>query len=367
MATSAHSSIQAPSPDILVEKMIAASFGVWDIFAVYLGDQLGIYDVMADGRPRTSHEVAKAANLDERYVREWLEQQAVSGIVMAENRDDAASRRFSLPLAYAEVLTDRESPNFLAPLAQITVGAVSPIQAMKKAFRTGEGVPFEAYGADLRRGQARMNRYLFVHQLGTDYLPNIPDLGKRLRADPPARIADVGCGLGWSCIGMASAYPKVRVDGFDLDVASVEEAQENISQAGMGDRVTVSLSDVGSLSQAGQYDLVTAFECIHDMPDPVRVLKAMRRMANEQGMVIVMDERTGETFEAAEATEIERLLYGFSVFHCLPAGRVESPSVATGTVMRPATLRGYAQEAGFRDIDILPLENDFFTFYRMVN
>jgi hypothetical protein len=116
---------------------------------------------------------------------------------------------------------------------------------------------------------------------------------------------------------------------------------------------------------AGAYDLVLAFECLHDMADPVGALRAMRALAGKRGAVIVMDERVGESFAARNATT-EAILYGFSVLHCLPAGMVEPHSAATGTVMRPNTLRQYASEAGFREVTILPIENFFYTFYRLV-
>jgi 2-polyprenyl-3-methyl-5-hydroxy-6-metoxy-1,4-benzoquinol methylase len=226
-------------------------------------------------------------------------------------------------------------------------------------------VPYADYGADLRIGQANMNRNMFLYQLGTEYLPAIPDLHARLVADPPARIADIGCGLGWSSIGMAQAYPNARVDGFDLDDASVIEAQANIQDAGLADRVDILVRDGGDPALAGQYDLVTAFECIHDMSDPVAVLGTMRRLAGERGTVIVMDERVQEQF-TPDGTDVERIMYGFSIFHCLPVGMAEHPSVGTGTVMRPDTLRGYARAAGFADIEILPIDNFFFNFYRLV-
>ena len=115
------------------------------------------------------------------------------------------------------MLVERDSLNHLAPLAQITVGAVYPFAALLDAFRTGGGVPYRDYGVDMREGQAGMNRAAFLYQLGAEWLPAIPDVHARLQADPPARVADVGCGAGWSSIGIARAYPKARVDGFDLD------------------------------------------------------------------------------------------------------------------------------------------------------
>ena len=356
----------AAKRDALIDHLLQATYGVWDIFAVYLGDRLGLYRALTEIEPATAGELAAKCGLAERYVREWLEQQTVSGIVEVENAEaEAPARRYCLPAGHEEVLTERDNLNYLAPLAQIVVGAVHPVGALVEAFRSGGGVPYEDYGVDLREGQAGMNRNLFLRQLGSEYLPAIPDLHARLTADPPARIADIGCGLGYSSIGMASAYPKALVDGFDLDEASVAEAQPLIHEAGVTDRVDVQLRDAADPALAGQYDLVTAFECLHDLSDPVGALRTMRRLAGDGGTVLIMDERVNDRF-TPEGNDVERFMYGFSVLHCLPVGMVDKPSAGTGTVMRPPTLRQYAQEAGFRDIEILPLDNFFFNFYRLV-
>jgi cyclopropane fatty-acyl-phospholipid synthase-like methyltransferase len=248
-------------------------------------------------------------------------------------------------------------------LASITLGAIAPIHRVLDAFRGG-GVPYADYRKDLHEGQAGMNRNLFLYQLGPEYLAAISDLHARLSSDPPARIADFGCGHAWSSIGMARTYPGVEVDGFDLDDASVEAARTHVREFGLADRVQVELRDAGDPDLAGCYDLVTAFECIHDMADPVAALRTMRRLARDGGSVIVMDERVNEEF-TPDAGPIEALTYGFSVLHCLPVGVVDQPSAGTGTVMRPGTLREYAREAGFARVEILPLENYFFTFYRL--
>jgi 2-polyprenyl-3-methyl-5-hydroxy-6-metoxy-1,4-benzoquinol methylase len=353
--------------DALIEKLLDATAGVWTIFTVYLGDKLGLYRALAAGGSLTSTELASRTGTSERYVREWLEQQVVGGILAV---DDAAAgaleRRFSLPAGLDEVLAEMESLNYLAPLAQLVVGAVYPLDKLVDAFRTGDGVPFHDFGVDLHEGQGRMNRNAFLYQLGQEWLPAIPDVHARLAAGRPARIADIGCGHGWSTIGMARAYPNARVDGYDLDDASVAVAQEHVRAAGLAERVNIQARDAGDATIDGDYDLVTAFECIHDMSDPVGVLRSMRRLAGAGGTVIVMDERVGESFDA-RVEETEWFMYGFSVLHCLPVGMVDQPSAATGTVMRPSTLRGYALEAGFRDVEILPIENFFFNFYRLVN
>ena len=350
----------------LAERLFQATLGAWDLACVFLGHRLGLYQELAKVEPATSTELAVAAGLDERYVREWLEQQAVSGILACENPEaEPAFRRFGIPVGHEAVLVETDDPDFLAPLAQIVIGSLTPIQSLVEAFRTGAGVPYADFGPDLRLGQAGMNRNLFLQQLGTEYLPAISGLDARLLAAPPARVADIGCGLGWSAVGIAQAYPNVRVDGFDLDEASVAEAQVIVREVGVADRVNVQLRDANDPALNGSYDLVTAFECVHDMSDPVGALRTMRRLASETGTVLIMDERVADTFDP-QAGDVERLMYGFSVLHCLPVGLEAQPSAATGTVMRSATLIGYARDAGFSDVEILPIEHPFFRFYRLI-
>ncbi|MGH2614513.1 MAG: methyltransferase domain-containing protein [Thermomicrobiales bacterium] len=351
--------------DALAERLFQATLATWDIATVFLGHRLGLYRALSEVEPATSTELAAAAGLDERYVREWLEQQAVSGMLECENPGaDATSRRFAFPAGHSAVLVDIDDPTFSAPMAQIVVGAIHPLQALLGAFRTGAGVPYADYGLDLRAGQAGVNRNLFLQQLGSEYFPAIDDLHDRLLADPPARVADIGCGVGWSCVGIAQAYPNVLIDGFDLDEVSVAEAQDVLREAGVTDRVNVQFRDAADAELAGRYDLVTAFECVHDMSDPVGALRTMRRLAGDGGTVLVMDERVSDVFDPA-AGDVERFMYGFSVLHCLPVGLGDRPSAATGTVMRADTLIGYAKDAGFRDVEIMPLEHPFFRFYRL--
>ena len=169
---------------------------------------------------------------------------------------------------------------------------------------------------------------------------------------------------GWASIAIARAYPKARVDGFDFDEPSIAAARAIAAEAGLADRVTFQLRDAADPSLAGRYDLVIAFEMVHDLSRPVEVLGVMRRLLADGGAVIVMDERTAETF-TAPGDELERLLYSFSVLCCLPTGMSEQPSAMTGTVMRPATLRRYAAEAGFLEVEILPIEHEMFRFYRL--
>jgi len=353
------------SADELVERLFAATLGAMDLYSVYLGDRLGYYRALAEGGAATSAELAQRTGTAERYAREWLEQQAVTSILACENPDaETSERRFRLPDGYEAVLVDPESLTAMVPAALAFAGCVKPLPQLLEAFRTGAGVPYEDYGADMREGIAAFNRPGFVHSLAQEWLPALPDVHARLQADPPARVADIGMGQGWSSIAIAKGYPKVHVDGFDLDEASVTAARANAKANGVADRVTFQCRDAGDPDLAGRYDLALAFECIHDMPDPVSVLGSMRRLVGESGVVLVADEKVADRF-TAPGDDVERLMYGFSILHCLPVGMADQPSVGTGTVIRQSTMRRYAEEAGFRAVEVLPIEHDFFRFYRL--
>ena len=355
----------AGARDALAERLFGAALGAYELMTVHLGDRLGLYRALAEQGEATPAEVAAATGTQERYAREWLEQQAVAGILEVDDVGATAEeRRYRLPEGHAEVLIERDSLAHLTPLARYSVSFAHVLPAVEEAFRSGGGVPWEAYGELGREAQGDANRPLFTNLLGSEWLPAISEVHERLLADPPARVADVACGAGWSSIAIARTYPKATVDGYDLDAASVELARSNLAGSGVEDRVTFHLRDAGDPELAGSYQLVTVFEAVHDMSRPVEVLRALRGLAAEDGAVVVMDERVADVF-TAPGDEVERLMYTYSVLCCLPVGLAESPSVGTGTVMRADTLRRYAAEAGFTDVAVLPIEHEVFRFYRL--
>jgi 2-polyprenyl-3-methyl-5-hydroxy-6-metoxy-1,4-benzoquinol methylase len=345
--------------DTLVERLFGATLGALDVASVYVGDRLGLYRALRHRGPSTSSELAEAAGVNERYVREWLEQQATTGIL-----DVDEERRFSLPPGHDEALLDETSLNYVAPFGKLMVACVRPIDAVLGAFRTGDGVPYADYGADLHEGQAAFTRPLFEQLLGSEWLPAVPDVHERLHADPPARVADVACGQGYSTMEIARAYPKVTVDGIDLDEASIEAAEKNLAGSGLEDRVTFHLRNAADPGLQGKYDFVYLHEALHDMSYPVDVLRACRGLLVEDGTMIVADERVADAFPAL-GDDVERMYYGFSILHCLPVGMVGEGAAGTGTVMRADTVRRYAEEAGFSGFEVLPVENDFYRFYRL--
>jgi 2-polyprenyl-3-methyl-5-hydroxy-6-metoxy-1,4-benzoquinol methylase len=350
----------------LVGRLFQGSIAVMEMLSVYVGDRLGLYRALAKEGPLTTGGLARAAGIHERYAQEWLEQQAVAGLLeVTIPTPEAEKREYRLPPGHAEVLLDADSLNYMAPLAWAIPGLAATLPALFAAYRGGGGVPYQDYGAEFRNSIAFLNRPMFKNQLGKDWLPAMPDLDARLRADPPARVADVGCGTGWSSIAIAQAYPKVRVDGFDVDDPSIASAQQNAAASGVSDRVTFAVRDAADPRLAGAYQLVTAFETIHDMANPVSALRAMRSLVAPGGAVLVADERVAESY-TAPGDELERFMYGWSVLHCLPVGRVDPPALGTGTIMRPDTLRRYAREAGFSGLEVLPIEHDFWRFYRLI-
>jgi 2-polyprenyl-3-methyl-5-hydroxy-6-metoxy-1,4-benzoquinol methylase len=350
--------------EALAEHLFTSVLGALDVLSVHIGDQLGLYDLLHRRGPLTVAEVAEASGMHQRYAREWLEQQTVAGLVDTTDPALAADRRgYSLSDEHAAVLCDPDSVDFVAPFARMTVAAALKMPALLDAFRSGGGVGWSEYGALMRTAQADANRPLFLSLLGSDWLPSLPQVHAALSAG--GTVADVGCGEGWSSIGIATAYPEARVDGFDVDEASVAAAREHAAAYGVADRVSFRLVDGRALPEAHSYDLVAAFECVHDLPDPVSVLAGARRMVRDEGTVLVMDERVPEEF-TGPGDRVEQLMYGISMLVCLPDGLSHEGSVGTGTVMRPATLKEYAQRAGFRDLEILDIEHDMFRFYRLV-
>ena len=348
---------EAPSADALAERLFSAALGAFDLAAVYLGDRLGWYASLAADGPATPEELAARTGADPRYAREWLEQQAVTGILAVEG-----GHRFSLPTEHAAVLVDPESLSLMAPMSRMVTAAFGRLPETAAAYRTGGGVGWERFGDDMREGQAAFNRPAFTHLLGQTWLPAVADLDARLRAMPSARVADIGCGEGWSTIAMARAYPQARFVGIDLDAPSIDAARSAAAAAGLGDRVEFRHADAAGLN--GEFDAAIIIEAVHDMANPVPVLASIRSALVEGGSLIVVDERVAESF-AAPGDDIERFMYGWSLTTCLPDGRSRTPSVATGTVMRPDVLRSFAADAGFTSVEILPIENDFFRFYRL--
>jgi SAM-dependent methyltransferase len=356
---------QRGATDALVERLFTATIDTLEIASVHVGARLGFYRSLAAAGKATAAELAARTGTVERYVREWLEQQAVAGFLSV---DDAGvkpgERRYGLPAAHRAVFVDEEDLKYLTPLARLAIGVCGPMEALLAAYRSGGGVPYEDYGADIHEGVSALNRPQFVNLLA-GWLAAIPQVDARLRSLPPARVADLACGSAWSSIAIARAYPEVIVDAIDVDQASIEAARANVTAAGLADRVRSALHDASEPGLERSYELVTIFEALHDMNRPVKALRAARDMLTEGGSVVIADERVADRF-SAPGDEVERFNYGWSILHCLAVGMLDHDSAGTGAVIRSDTVRAYAAEAGFGRVDVLPIEHDFWRFYRLV-
>ena len=351
----------AAERDAFVQRVHDAALGFFDVLSMRLGDRLGLYTALAERQDLSSAELAERAGIAERYAREWLEQQTAAGILRASGLD-TGTQRFSLPPGHAEVLLDRDSLSYMAPTIRSLMTVTPVMDALVEAYRTGGGVRWDAYGSDARESVGDSNRPVYLQVMSRRWLPAIPAIHDRLSAAPAARVADVGCGTGWSSIAIALAYPDVSVHGFDRDDSSIDLARRNAEAEGVADRVTFEARDAVAPGDAGAYDLVTFFECLHDMAFPVDALRAAHRMLVGGGMVLVGDERTNDVFLGAQ-DDVDRYHYGWSILACLPAAMVDPGAAGTGTVMRPATLRSYAAEAGLSGFEVLPIEDESFRLY----
>ncbi|MET8351547.1 MULTISPECIES: class I SAM-dependent methyltransferase [unclassified Micromonospora] len=345
-------------------RLFLAMLHTQELLAGYLGARLGLYEALDRG-PADVAELCARTGIDARYAREWLEQQAVAGFVEVDDVAAAPERRvYRLPAGHAEVLLASDSPLSLVSLTMLPLGGVAgALPALLDAYRTGAGVPDEVYGDDWRHGHSGANRALFTYALPGWLSSALPRIHQRLGA-APSRIADIGCGAGWAAIALAGAYPLAEIDGYDLDAPTVAAADANAAAAGVADRVRFHRRDAVDPELAGRYDLVCVFDALHEMCQPVSVLRACRRLRGEGGAVLVLDAKVAHRF-VAPGDEIERFQYATSVLHCLPAGLAGPDSTATGTVLRPAQVRRFATEAGFADVQIVPVDDRFHRLYHL--
>ena len=351
----------------LVERMLTEAVAALETLNLCLGVRLGLYEALARG-PLDAHGLAEAAGVHPRYAREWLEQQGSAGwlAVADEGAGDPYKRAFRLPDEAREVLLDQDSAFYAGTLPGFVASVAGVVDQVADAFRTGGGVPFSAYGAGTRHGIGRLNRPMFLRSIA-GWIDALPGVRTRLAEDGDgAHVLDLGCGTGWSTIAVAEAFPSARVHGVDLDEASVIEARENAGSRGVADRVAFFHADAAAFDPGGsRYDLACVFESLHDMAAPVGVLRNVRRVLVPGGSVLIGDERVADAY-ATSGGLLERLNYGFSILHCLPATRAEGAKVEAGTVLRSPTVGEYAVAAGYASFKEAPIDHDLWRFYHLI-
>lgn len=349
----------ASSAEALMGRLFEALLGSLEVSTVYLGLKLGFYPELT--QPRTAAEVSEATGVLPRYVREWLEQQAISGFLDVDDATDPEQRRFWLSDDQAAVLLHEDSPLYGGAMALLGGGCGAVLPRVLQAWRDGTGLSFGEYGDDVRIGQGMFNKGGYFGPLVEEWLPAMPEVQQLLARDGASAL-DVGCGVGWSTLALADAFPNLAVVGTDSDEASILDARANAADAGLGERLRFEVRLSDAEPRPSEHDVVFFFECLHDMAHPVAALRAAHTSLRPGGRVVVMDERAEETF-GPNGTPTERLFGAASVIHCLPVGLSEPDSAGTGTLFRPDILRRYAGQAGFSSVEIAPIEHEMMRFY----
>ncbi|GAB2599626.1 class I SAM-dependent methyltransferase [Pseudactinotalea suaedae] len=306
---------------------------------VRMGDQLGYYRDLASHGPTTSAELASRTGTPEPYAREWLNAQAAGRIV----EYDPADGRYSLPPEHAVALTDETSPAYLPGFFQIALGTVHDTDRVVQAARAGTGVGWHEHDADVHVGCERFFRPGYAANLVSGWLPALDGVVDMLTAG--ARVADVGCGHGASTVLMAQAFPRSRFVGSDLHAASIETARARAAEAGVADRVVFETVPAQQLGDA-RYQLITMFDCLHDMGDPVGAARAVRAALEPDGTWMVVEPAAGDAVED-NLTPLGRAYYGFSALLCTPASLSQPVGAALGTQAGPARIREVVSQAGF--------------------
>lgn len=347
----------------LTQRLCDATIGTLELFAVHLGTTLGLYEALDRHGPLTAPELAERAGIHPRYAQEWCEQQAVAGyLAVASPSAVAATIRFALPEAHRSALLDPVDGDHVAPFASMVVAIAEVLDRVADAYRTGGGVPYADYGKAFRDGQGAINRPAFTSDLVKVWIPAVPGLAERLSAG--ARVLDVGTGQGWSAIAVQAAWPAAEVVGLDTDAASIADARVHAQRAGVDVRFFDPAADGATISDLGPVDVALVLEALHDMAHPDEVLASIRSVLAADGIVVVVDEAVAEAF-APNGDDLERMMYGWSIVHCLPAAMAEEGSAAIGTAIRPSTVAGLAADAGFATCDVVDVDAGFFRIYRM--
>jgi len=325
---------------------------------LYIGHRLNLFKALQLLGNTNAKELAEYSHTNERYTREWLECMAAGAYI----DHDPETGKFSIPPEHVLALTRQDNSNYMAAFLCWIPSLAGVVKPVIEAFKTGEGVPYEAYGEDGLEAIGQGNKPMFINDYVSCWIPAMQEMKERL--DAGARVADIGCGYGWSSISLAKGFPKVKVDGYDNDRASIEQARKNARNEGVNGQLTFHDMAVENIPMNGKYDLITAFECLHDMAYPETALKKMKDMLSEDGAVLISEEAVGDNLEENK-NFLGHMMYNFSVLHCLPQSMVFPDSAAIGTVMNPSRLKELAVEAGFSSFKVLPVENDFWRFYQL--
>ncbi len=332
----------AVDPDVLtafVDRAVDEVGATLNAALVVMGDKLGLYRAMAGAGPLDPEDLATRTGIAERYVREWLNAQAAGGFI----HYDPVGQRYTLPPEHAVALTDEHSPAYLPGFFQIALGSVLDAPRVIEAARSGTGLGWHEHNADVFDGCERFFRPGYAANLVGSWLPALDGVVERLGRG--ARVADVGCGHGASTILMAEAFPRSTFVGVDYHGPSVENARARAAAAGLGTRVRFDVGSSGAVPGSG-YDLVTMFDCLHDMGDPVGAATRVRAALAADGTWMIVEPAAGDRVED-NLNPVGRAYYGFSTLLCTPSSLDQEVGLALGAQAGEARIREVVTEGGF--------------------
>ena len=306
---------------------------------VVMGDKLGYYRALAGAGPTTPAELAERTGTSEHYAREWLNAQAAGGFV----EYDPATATYILPPEQAVALTDESSPAFLPGFFQIALGTVDHTNQTIEAARSGAGIGWHEHNSDVHLGCERFFRPGYNANLVAGWLPALEGVVQKLQDG--VRVADIGCGHGASTILMAQAFPRSTFSGSDYHPESIETARRRAEEAGVADRVSFEVAPATAYSGSG-FELVTTFDALHDMGDPVGAARHVRESLTPDGTWMVVEPMAGDKVED-NLNPVGRAYYGFSTLLCTPGSLSQDVGLALGTQAGPARIRDVTKAAGF--------------------
>jgi SAM-dependent methyltransferase len=337
---------------VALARQIGVDFGAaMTVALAYIGDRLGIFKAMAAGKPMSSLEIAEQTGLNERYVREWASTMAAAGYLDYR----AADSTFRMNAEQAAVLAKEDNTFFTAGAFQYAVTCYRQIPKLIEAFRHGGGVPFADFGPDIVEAIERLFRIGYETWVAGQWIPAVADVHERLRTGGLA--AEVGCGAGQCIIPVASAYPNSRFFGYDVDRYSLERAREKALRAALADRLSFDAVAAEDLPFADHFDLVMAFNCIHDMARPRAALAAIRRTLKPGGALLWSEADASDHLEE-NLTPAGRALYGASTMHCMTVSLADHGE-GLGVVIGENHARSMAAEAGFSRFERLEIKNPY--------
>jgi SAM-dependent methyltransferase len=304
-----------------------------------IGEKLGLYKAMAHAGPLSSEEVAERSGAAERYVREWLRNQAAGGYVTY----DPASDRYTLPDEHALALADEDSPFYILGVYDSVASLYADEDQILKAFRSGEGMGWHEHDHRLFRGTERFFRPGYRAHLIGEWIPALDGVQEKLERG--AKVADVGCGHGASTIIMAEAFPDSEFFGFDYHAPSIERAHEAAAEAGVGDRITFA-TGAAKEYPGDDYDLVCVFDCLHDMGDPVGASRHVLETLDSDGTWMIVEPFANDSVED-NLNPVGRIFYGASTMICTPASLSQEVGLALGAQAGEARLTDVLKEGGF--------------------